>query len=114
MQTANAMQDAIKVEQAKVGAFEAPNWDSVSQGKVREALNALGALRGTNSGVMFGTKEEVDPVAHLIGTAVGWGGNPPCRGDLPWRLSQAQRRRDALHARRQGRSGRWLLVDQRL
>jgi para-nitrobenzyl esterase len=77
VQTANAMQDAIKVEQAKVGAFEAPNWDSVSQGKVREALNALGALRGTNSGVMFGTKEEVDPVAHLIGTAVGWGGNPP-------------------------------------
>jgi hypothetical protein len=26
---------------------------------------------------MFGTKSEVDPVAHLIGTAIGWGGNPP-------------------------------------
>ena len=25
---------------------------------------------------MFGTKEEVDPVRHLIGTATGWGGNP--------------------------------------
>jgi hypothetical protein len=24
----------------------------------------------------FGTKDEVDPVRHLIGTALGWGGNP--------------------------------------
>ena len=24
----------------------------------------------------FGKKGEVDPVAHLIGTAIGWGGNP--------------------------------------
>jgi hypothetical protein len=26
---------------------------------------------------MFGSKSEVDPVQHLIGTAIGWGGNPP-------------------------------------
>jgi hypothetical protein len=26
---------------------------------------------------MFGSKAEVDPVQHLIGTAAGWGGNPP-------------------------------------
>lgn len=25
---------------------------------------------------MFGRKNEVDPVQHLIGTAAGWGGNP--------------------------------------
>ncbi len=24
----------------------------------------------------FGTKSEVDPIKHLIGTAAGWGGNP--------------------------------------
>ena len=24
----------------------------------------------------FGKRGEVDPVAHLIGTAIGWGGNP--------------------------------------
>ena len=24
----------------------------------------------------FGTKAEVDPIRHLIGTAAGWGGNP--------------------------------------
>ncbi len=25
---------------------------------------------------MFGGRDEVDPLAHLIGTAIGWGGNP--------------------------------------
>lgn len=25
---------------------------------------------------MFGARDEVDPVQHLIGTAAGWGGNP--------------------------------------
>jgi hypothetical protein len=25
---------------------------------------------------MFGPKDQVDPVRHLIGTATGWGGNP--------------------------------------
>ena len=25
---------------------------------------------------MFGSKSEVNPVSHLIGTAIGWGGNP--------------------------------------
>ena len=25
---------------------------------------------------MFGAKDEVDPVRHLIGTAMAWGGNP--------------------------------------
>jgi hypothetical protein len=25
---------------------------------------------------MFGTRDRVDPIRHLIGTAMGWGGNP--------------------------------------
>jgi hypothetical protein len=25
---------------------------------------------------MFGTRDDVDPVRHLIGSAMGWGGNP--------------------------------------
>lgn len=76
MKAANAAQDAIKVEQASVGKFEIPNWDLKSQAKVRDALNVLATLRGNDAGAMFGTKAEVDPVAHLIGTAIGWGGNP--------------------------------------
>jgi hypothetical protein len=76
LKAANAIQDAIKVEQASVGKFEVPNWDPISQAKVRDALNALAPLREGDTGAMFGTKSEVDPVAHLIGTAIGWGGNP--------------------------------------
>ena len=51
-----------------------PTWDPVSLGKVRAALEALGSLGGV--GTMFGSREEVDPVGHLVGTAGGWGGNP--------------------------------------
>ena len=72
---ANALQDQIKVEQASIGRFEVPQWDAVSQDKARKALLALGSLGGT--GVMFGRKNEVDPVSFLIGSAGGWGGNPP-------------------------------------
>jgi hypothetical protein len=74
----HALQDAIKVEQKSVGKFEAPDWDQVSLNKVREALLALAAANGgIDSRRMFGSKAEVDPVQHLIGTAAGWGGNPP-------------------------------------
>ena len=74
VKTANAMQDAIKVEQASAGKFEVPNWDQASQTKARDALEALGSLGGTVD--RFGKKQEVDPFDHLIGTAIGWGGNP--------------------------------------
>jgi hypothetical protein len=71
----HALQDAIKVEQQAAGKFEVPNWDQASQKKVRDALLVLAA---TTSGFRnaFGTKEQVDPVRHLLGTAAGWGGNP--------------------------------------
>jgi hypothetical protein len=71
----HALQEAIKVDQpGGPGKFEVPNWDHTSLLKVREALITLG---GSISSVgMFGARGEVDPVKHLIGTAVGWGGNP--------------------------------------
>lgn len=73
----NRLQDAIKTDQAAKSTFEVPNWDAASQAKVRDALSVLGSLRGGDAGQMLGTKTDVDPVAHLIGTATGWGGNPP-------------------------------------
>lgn len=75
VKAANALQDKIEVEQAGTGTFEVPNWDSGSRDKVRAALNALAAT-GLSNKPRFGTKEEVDPVEHLIATAIGWGGNP--------------------------------------
>jgi para-nitrobenzyl esterase len=74
MAAAHDLQDAIQVEQDQRGRFEAPQWDLESQAKVRDALHKLGLLG--LSGRMFGSESEVDPVSHLIGTAMGWGGNP--------------------------------------
>jgi hypothetical protein len=74
----HVLQDAIKVKQNAVGKFEVPNWDEASLKKIREALLALAAANGgIDSARMFGRKGEVDPIQHLIGTAAGWGGNPP-------------------------------------
>jgi len=71
----HALQDAIKVEQKSSGSFETPNFDQASQKKVRDALLALAAtLPDTRH--MFGTRARVDPVRHLIGTAMGFGGQP--------------------------------------
>lgn len=75
VKAANALQDAIQVNQPGFGSFKTPQWDQVSQDKTRNALITLGALGGTS--IMFGSKDEVDPVSFLIGAAAGWGGNPP-------------------------------------
>ena len=71
----HALQDAIKVEQKSSGKFEVPNFDPVSQKKVRDALLALGTTILDNKR-MFGGRTEVDPVRHLIGSAMLWGGLP--------------------------------------
>jgi len=79
LKAANAVQDQIKVQQARPGTFEVPAWDKVSQDKVRNALEILGSLGGTVD--RFGRQDEVDPIDHLIGTAIGWGGNPRSAAD---------------------------------
>jgi hypothetical protein len=71
----HALQDAIQVNQKDRGRFEIPDWDPVSLKKIREALLALGTTV-PDSKRMFGTRDQVDPVRHLIGTAMAWGGNP--------------------------------------
>lgn len=69
------LQDAIRVEQKSTGKFDVPSWDPISQNRVRDALSVLGSTIPDLKG-MFGTKEQVTPVRHLIGSAIGWGGNP--------------------------------------
>ena len=71
----HALQDAIKASQKSPGKFEAPNWDETSQKDVRDALLVLAAHTDGFKNA-FGTKQQVDPIKHLIGTAAGWGGNP--------------------------------------
>ena len=71
----HALQDSIGVKQASPGAFEVPKWDPASQKRVRDALLVLGSTL-PDSKQMFGTREQVTPLRHLIGSATAWGGNP--------------------------------------
>jgi hypothetical protein len=72
----HALQDAIKFSQERPGTFEIPNWDEASLKKVQAALLLLGTTV-VDTRRMFGASEnEVDPVRHLIGSAMLWGGYP--------------------------------------
>lgn len=73
--TVNALQDALAVRAGSAEPFVLPDYDEASFTATRTALLELGAGLGGLAGA-FGTKEEVDPVRHLIGTALGWGGLP--------------------------------------
>jgi hypothetical protein len=76
VEAVHALQDAITVSQpGGPGTFAIPDWDASSQVKVRDALLSLGSTVPDTKG-MFGPKGNVDPVRHLIGSAVAWGGNP--------------------------------------
>jgi hypothetical protein len=70
------VQDAIAISRHGGGRFVIPNWDPVSQAKVRVALQLLAnTVKGDDR--TFGTRDEVDPVRHLIGTATQWDRCPP-------------------------------------
>jgi hypothetical protein len=72
----HALQDAIKFNQVRPGTFEIPHWDGNSLKKVQAALLQLGTTV-SDTRRMFGANEnEVDPVRHLIGSAMLWGGYP--------------------------------------
>jgi hypothetical protein len=72
----HALQDAIKFSQERPGAFEIPHWDEASLKKIKAALLQLGTTV-SDTRRMFGAAEhQVDPVKHLIGSAMLWGGYP--------------------------------------
>jgi hypothetical protein len=74
---AHAAQDAVKVVQDAGGVWEVPDWDLPSLDATRSALLSLGGLSREGLGPSMGGPGKVDPVAHLIATATGWGLNPP-------------------------------------
>lgn len=77
MKEANALQDAITVNQpGGPGNFEIPQWDPVSQKKVREALIALSDTIPDLRYAAGPNKDSVDPVRRIAAAASGWGLNP--------------------------------------
>ncbi len=71
----NALQDAVPIAAASPGPFEHPDYDEASRKATFESLRTLMEGLSDTEGT-FGRREDVDPVRHLIGTAVGWGGLP--------------------------------------
>jgi hypothetical protein len=72
----HALQDAIKLSQERPGTFEIPNWDEASLKKVQAALLQLGTTVSDTRRMFGANEDEVDPVKHLIGSAMLWGGYP--------------------------------------
>jgi hypothetical protein len=71
-----ALQDAIKLNQERPGTFEIPHWDEAGLTKIKATLLQLGTTV-SDTRRMFGANErQVDPVKHLIGSAMLWGGYP--------------------------------------
>ena len=73
--TVNGLQDLLAVRATSSRPFEMPDYDKDSFGATRNAVLELGKHLSSFDHA-FGSKEDVDPVRHLIGTAAGWGGLP--------------------------------------
>src|SRR5260221_5016139 len=72
----HALQDEVRFSQKTPGTFEVPHWDEASLKKVQAAFQQLGTTL-SDTRRMFGANEkQVDPVKHLIGSAMLWGGTP--------------------------------------
>lgn len=70
-----ALQDRIVITAGASAEFDQPDYDVASLDKTRDALLSLASgLKSFDH--MFGTRDQIDPVRHLIGTAAGWGGLP--------------------------------------
>ena len=72
---ANTVQDGLTLTAGSTEPLVLPDYDEESFDAVRKMLTDEGrTLRGTRG--MFGTRDNVDPVRHRIGAAIGWGGLP--------------------------------------
>ena len=76
VQQVHALQDALTASQQSPGKFEIPNWDQASLKKVHAALLLLGETISDTRRMFGAAGDQVDPVRHLVGTALVWGGLP--------------------------------------
>ncbi|MBS3182825.1 DUF1214 domain-containing protein [Leucobacter sp. Marseille-Q4368] len=71
----NRLQDELSLTSVAGGQFTPALYDQTSFMETRDAVLVLArGLRGMER--CFGRREEVDPVRHLLGAAIGWGGLP--------------------------------------
>ena len=71
----NRLQHALRIEGGGSGTYPMPDYDEASHAGTRGAILEL--ARGVSKyDSAFGTRSEVDPILHLLGTGSGWGGLP--------------------------------------
>jgi hypothetical protein len=73
--TVHALQDQFQLDAQSARPFEPTDYDKANLDATREAILDL-AKHVSGFGGAFGSKSEVEPVKHLVGTASGWGGLP--------------------------------------
>jgi hypothetical protein len=71
----HALQDELQLASGSAEPFVMPDYDEASFTATRNSLLELAKGIGGFDRA-FGSREDVDPVRHLIGTAAGWGGLP--------------------------------------
>jgi len=71
----NRLQDQLAISVNSSRPFTHPDYDEQSLNATRDALLTLSEGL-PNSDRTFGSRSQVDPTRHLIGTAFGWGGLP--------------------------------------
>ncbi len=75
IEAVHALQDQITIEANSSKPFILPNYDEESfDATLKATLDLSQSI--PDSFRTFGSKEEVDPVRHFLGTAFGWGGLP--------------------------------------
>ena len=75
-QQIHALQDRLTVSQRSPGTFEVPHWDETRLKKIRTALLQLGETISDTRRMFGANADQVDPIRHLIGSALVWGGLP--------------------------------------
>jgi hypothetical protein len=75
VKAAHELQDKVATRQVDKGRFEVPDWNKEEIEKMRATINVLAATV-TDSSKFFGLKDELDPIYHKLGAALGWGGMP--------------------------------------
>ena len=76
LQQIHALQDAVKFDQQRLGAFDIPNWDEAGLKTMKAALLQLGTTVSDTRRMFGASEQQVDPIKHLVGSAMLWGGNP--------------------------------------
>lgn len=75
MKAAKAMQQASSTKNAPAPS-KIPHWDEASLKKIKVALLQLGTTVSDTRRMFSANEHQVDPVKHLIGSAMLWGGYP--------------------------------------